>query len=209
MFQRICRFCRISNWFILVALNHLFLDLWPQNGPSFLSAELVGLFQSGTYSLVAQPLGKSCENNKTNSNMAYSTYSTNWSNVTTPCLRSALPVTSIPKTPKTNPRFKEGYRYICSLCGHSSRDNSTLRVHMRIHTGQKDFACHVCQRKFNTKGNLVRHLRTVHRLAIDNTTLQNTVSFWPFEKMNEMMSYRLMDLVFHKFCYLHSLSEVF
>ncbi|XP_053528035.1 zinc finger and SCAN domain-containing protein 5B [Artibeus jamaicensis] len=48
----------------------------------------------------------------------------------------------------------------CKICGKSFAHESTLRGHQKVHTKEKPYSCHVCQKPFSHKGNLNVHLRT-------------------------------------------------
>ncbi|XP_032413162.1 sal-like protein 3 isoform X1 [Xiphophorus hellerii] len=50
----------------------------------------------------------------------------------------------------------------CILCHRILSCQSALRMHYRVHTGERPFKCKVCSRAFTTKGNLKTHV-TVHR----------------------------------------------
>ncbi|XP_070540447.1 uncharacterized protein [Ptychodera flava] len=50
--------------------------------------------------------------------------------------------------------------YECIHCHCHFTRVSTLRNHLRTHTGEKPFVCNVCDRGFAQKGNLVAHART-------------------------------------------------
>ena len=53
----------------------------------------------------------------------------------------------------------------CSLCGFFSQGvnrKQNFQQHMRTHTGEKPFQCHLCPMRCLKKGNLKRHLRTTH-----------------------------------------------
>ena len=54
----------------------------------------------------------------------------------------------------------------CRLCGKMNPRKYDLQKHVRIHTGERPFACKVCQRTFNDKSAIIKHLRNMHK--IDN-----------------------------------------
>ena len=56
-------------------------------------------------------------------------------------------------------KLKHG-RLKCEECNTTFRKDISLKSHMAIHTGTKDFVCPVCQKLFKTNPNLVRHQKT-------------------------------------------------
>lgn len=46
---------------------------------------------------------------------------------------------------------------LCSLCPYSTYDLSNFKRHMRSHSGEHPFRCHLCDKSFTRKENLKKH----------------------------------------------------
>ncbi|XP_045468624.1 zinc finger protein OZF-like isoform X1 [Harmonia axyridis] len=54
-------------------------------------------------------------------------------------------------------------KYICSICGRGYRQNKSLIVHLRTHTGDRPLKCEICGRSFGLASSLHKH-RNIHSL---------------------------------------------
>uniref|UniRef100_A0A7S2QU06 C2H2-type domain-containing protein n=1 Tax=Norrisiella sphaerica TaxID=552664 RepID=A0A7S2QU06_9EUKA len=70
--------------------------------------------------------------------------------------------------------------YYCDTCGKGFSDKGTRDSHCRTHTGEKPFKCEKCDRRFAQKGNLNRH-KKVHTKYRGQPKYPTPVGFVPHQ----------------------------
>lgn len=66
-------------------------------------------------------------------------------------------------------RRRPGIMFKCHYCGREWPTPSLLMAHQISHTGERNFECHICEKRFAQSGALSRHIRVVHDGAKDYT----------------------------------------
>lgn len=68
---------------------------------------------------------------------------------------------SYPHSSRTATKYDRPYK--CGHCERAFRERGNLNKHvMSVHQKQKSFSCHICPKSFAFKDGLLRHISTVH-----------------------------------------------
>lgn len=67
---------------------------------------------------------------------------------------------------------------MCDVCGKVMKNKSSLARHTFIHTGNKPYACHLCDLRFNRRDNLQHHLSRLHPNGVSKLEKQRVVQAW-------------------------------
>ena len=57
-------------------------------------------------------------------------------------------------------------RHECEYCDKKFHDVTSLKLHLRIHTGEKPYKCDQCDYACTTNGNLTKHKNNKHKKSL-------------------------------------------
>lgn len=70
------------------------------------------------------------------------------------------------------------HKYMCVACTYYSHKRDNMRVHLRIHTGEKPFTCTLCDFKTAQKQHLKTHMVMIHNTELSSDIISNMTKCW-------------------------------
>ncbi|XP_039282666.1 zinc finger protein 525 [Nilaparvata lugens] len=80
------------------------------------------------------------------------------------------------------------YSCRCNQCGQLFKHRNALISHRMVHTGEKPYSCHMCDRKFMQNGSLSKHLKSKHEVT-DST--DSTIELEP--TIDDILTFTVSD----------------
>ncbi|OQV12354.1 hypothetical protein BV898_13382 [Hypsibius exemplaris] len=83
----------------------------------------------------------------------------------------SIPVSEANGLSEKDPSSKQASRrFQCDACGRLLSTSTSLERHMLTHTGQRPYPCPHCPICFTTNGNLIRHVKSCHEIASQDSS---------------------------------------
>lgn len=88
----------------------------------------------------------------------------NLANLSNPAGLVSVIMTTTPTSSLQRPQRRSNNPIKCPVCGRYVLFRSEFVKHMRTHTGEKPFGCHLCTYRSAQRSNLNVHLRSIHKV---------------------------------------------